>query len=104
MSLLPSVSSVVRTSCPMSVVGRVVFWMWDELSSEWGELSSECGASCPGASFLWGELSWGELSLGRIVRNPNPWKRVVSILSPFSMVLMATEDVTRKFRRRILEN
>ena len=28
----------------------------------WGELSSECGASCLGASFL-----WGELSLGRVV-------------------------------------
>ena len=54
----------------MSVVGRVVFWMWGELSSEWGELSSECGASCLGASCLWGELSWGELSLGRVVRNP----------------------------------
>ena len=54
----------------MSVVGRVVFWMWGELSSEWGELSSECGVSCLGASFLWGELSWGELSLGRVVRNP----------------------------------
>ena len=45
--------------------------MWGELSSEWGELSSQCGASCHGASFLWGELSWGELSLGRVVRNPN---------------------------------
>ena len=54
----------------MSVVGRVVFWMWGELSSEWGELSSECGASCLRASCLWGELSWGELSLGRVVRNP----------------------------------
>ena len=39
--------------------------MWSELSSEWGELSSECEASCLGASFL-----WGELSLGRVVRNP----------------------------------
>ena len=55
----------------MSAVGRVVFWVWGELSSEWGELSSECGASCLGAIFLWGELSWGELSLGRVVRNPN---------------------------------
>ena len=45
--------------------------MWGELSSKWDELSSECGASCPGASFLWGELSWGELSLGRVVRNPS---------------------------------
>ena len=44
--------------------------MWDELFSEWGELSSECGASCLGAIFLWDELSWGELSLGRVVRNP----------------------------------
>ena len=35
----------------------------------WGELSSECGTSCLGASFIWGELSWGELSLGRVVRN-----------------------------------
>ena len=33
----------------------------------WGELSSECGASCLGARFWWGELSWGELSLGRVV-------------------------------------
>ena len=45
------------------------------LSSEWGELSSECGATCLRASFLWGELSWCELSLGRVVlgrvvRNP----------------------------------
>ena len=44
--------------------------MWGELSYKWGELSSECGASCLWASFLWGELSWGELSLGRVVRNP----------------------------------
>ena len=29
-----------------------------------GELSSECGASRLGASFLRGELSWGEVSLG----------------------------------------
>ena len=36
----------------------------------WGELSSECGASCLGASFLRGELSWGELSLGRVVLIP----------------------------------
>ena len=33
----------------------------------WGKLSSEGGASCLGARFLWGELSWGELSLGRVV-------------------------------------
>ena len=33
----------------------------------WGELSSEGGASCLGARFLWGELSWGELSFGRVV-------------------------------------
>ena len=45
--------------------------MWGELSSEWGELSSGGGASCLGASFLWGELPWGELSLGRVVRNPS---------------------------------
>ena len=31
----------------------------------WGELSSECGASCLGASFL-----WDELSLGRVVLIP----------------------------------
>ena len=55
----------------MSAVGRVVFWVWGELSSEWGELSSEYGASCLWAIFLWGELSWGELSLGRVVRNPS---------------------------------
>ena len=55
----------------MSVVGRVVFWMWGELSSEWDELSSNCGASCLGAIFLVGELYWGELSLGRVVRNSN---------------------------------
>ena len=28
-----------------------------------GELSSECGASRLGVSFLWGELSLGEVSL-----------------------------------------
>ena len=44
--------------------------MWGELCSEWGELSSQCGVSCLGTSFLWGGLSWGELSLGRVVRNP----------------------------------
>ena len=44
--------------------------MWGELSSGSGELSSECGTSCLGASFLWDELSWGELSLGRVARNP----------------------------------
>ena len=38
----------------MSVVRRVVFLMWGELSSEWDELSSECGVSCLGASFLLG--------------------------------------------------
>ena len=47
--------------------------MSGELSSERGELSSECGASCLVASFLWGELSWGELSLGRVVRNPSQY-------------------------------
>ena len=47
----------------MSVVGRVVFWMWGELSSEWGELSSECGASCLGASCLGARCLWGELSV-----------------------------------------
>ena len=36
----------------------------------WGEFSSECGASRPGVSFLWGELSLGELSLGRVVLFP----------------------------------
>ena len=36
----------------------------------WGELSSECWASCLWASSLWGELSWGELSLGRVVLIP----------------------------------
>ena len=36
----------------------------------WGELSSECGVSCLGASILWGELSLGELSLGRVVLIP----------------------------------
>ena len=56
--------------------------MWGELSSEWGELSSECGASCLGATFLWGELSWGELSLGRVVRNPNEGARVFTTFSP----------------------
>ena len=50
MSLLPSVSSVVRASCPVSVVG---------------ELSSECGASCllNGASCL---LNVGRVVLGRV--------------------------------------
>ena len=43
---------------------------WSELSSKWGELSSECGASCLWASFLWSELSKGELSLGRVVLFP----------------------------------
>ena len=46
--------------------------MWVELSSEWGDLSSEFGATCEclRANFLWGKLSCGELSLGRVVRNP----------------------------------
>ena len=42
--------------------------MWGELSSEWGELSSECGASCLGrvffgASCLGASCLWGELSV-----------------------------------------
>ena len=76
----------------MSVVGRVVFWMWGALSSEWGELSSESGASCLGESFLWGELSWGELSLGRVVRNP--FQRVktrVSIVGNFQLCCSYTK-------------
>ena len=44
--------------------------MWGELSSEWGELSSECGASCLGrvffgASCLGASCLWGELSVIR---------------------------------------
>ena len=44
--------------------------MKGELSSKWGELSSECGASCLGASFfgascLWASCLWGELSVIR---------------------------------------
>ena len=34
--------------------------------TNWGELSSESGASCLRARFSWGELSWGELSMGRV--------------------------------------
>ena len=30
----------------------------------WGELASECGASCLGASCLWGELSLGRVVFG----------------------------------------
>ena len=44
---------------------------WYELSSELGESSSKCGATCLRVSFLWGELSWGKLSLGRVVSNFN---------------------------------
>ena len=36
----------------------------------WGELSSECGASSFGVSFLLGELLLRELSLGRVVLYP----------------------------------
>ena len=35
------------------LVGRVVLLMW-------GELSYECGVSCLGVSFIWGDLSWGK--------------------------------------------
>ena len=44
--------------------------VWGELSSNWGELSLACGTSCPGASFMWGELSWGELSWGEVSYTP----------------------------------
>ena len=42
--------------------------MWGELTSDWGELSSECGASCLGrvffgASCLGASCLWGELSV-----------------------------------------
>ena len=45
--------------------------MWGELSSEWGELSSESGASCLGrvffgASCLGASCLWGELSVIRV--------------------------------------
>ena len=33
----------------------------------WGELSYECGASCLGTSFVWGELSRDEFYVGRVV-------------------------------------
>ena len=36
---------------------------------KWSKLSFESGASCLGASFVWGHLSWGELSLGRVICN-----------------------------------
>ena len=40
--------------------------IWGDLSSKWGELSFECGASCPmnvgQVELCLGELSWGELS------------------------------------------
>ena len=43
-------------------MGRVVFLSGASCLLKWGELSS--GASCLGASFM-----WGELSLGRVVCN-----------------------------------
>ena len=52
-------------------MGRVVYLSGASCFLKWGELSYESGASCLGASFMWGELSWGELSLGRVVLIPN---------------------------------
>ena len=69
--------------------------MWGELSSEWCELSSECEASCLGASFLWGELSWGELSLGRVVCNPiEPNQMQVLFIINHLVFIFCLEHVT----------
>ena len=65
---------------------------WGELSSEGGELSSECGASCLGASFLWSELSKGELSLGRVVQFPG-----LRPLQPFSCIAVAAIFTCKSF-------
>ena len=43
-------------------VGRVVLLTW-------GELPYESGASCLGASLMWGELSWGRVVLFLIEQN-----------------------------------
>ena len=39
-----------------------IYTTWGEFPSEWGELSSECGASCLGRVFFWASCLWGELS------------------------------------------
>ena len=43
-------------------MGRVVLWIW-------AELSYKLGPSWQGPSFMWAELAWAELVLGRVVRN-----------------------------------
>ena len=68
---------------------------WSELFSEWGELSSECGASCLGASFLWSELSKGELSLGRVVLFPG--LRPLQSTRPFSCIAVAAIFTCKSF-------
>ena len=50
-------------------VGRVVFLKCGELSSEWGELSSECGTTCLRASFPWGVVL-GRVVFGASCHNP----------------------------------
>ena len=46
-------------------MGRVVLWIW-------AELSYKLGPSWQGPSFMWAELAWAELVLGRVVRNSIP--------------------------------
>ena len=67
----------------MSVVRRVVLLMWGELSSEWNELSSECGAI-----FLLGELSWSELSLGRVVHDPMEYGPRPQLILLYSFIII----------------
>ena len=74
-------------SCHINL-GRVVLWLWCELSYEFE-------ASCFRASLMWGGLSWGELSLGRDVCNsPRHGLHVNSLLG---FVYLKSESWNRKY-------
>ena len=66
-----------------------------ELSSGWGELSFECGASCLVVIVLWGKLSLGELCLGRVVRNPAGAHFVVALSKSHLPCLVLVEPRKR---------